>query len=127
MIDLTYKSKSTGDLLYLFAKACQRIDETYLTKDVEAGNAELKDVVFPIRRELRARSIEAQRAALPLLQNPNLFVCLHAAKCFYPAVPVEANKCLQELFTMKYPDVSLDAGMTLRGLETDPHCLDWDD
>lgn len=123
MIEQPFKSQSIRDLLSIFEAACLKIDESYLSNDVAVGNAEFK-TVYAVNRELKARGEEARRALLPLLQNPNLFVRLHAAKGVYPAAPAEARKCLEELSEMKYPDVSLSAGMTLYRLEQAPHALD---
>lgn len=123
MTDRPYRSKSTRELLSMFEIACLKIDEACLRHDTESVNNELKDVVFPIDKEIEARGAEAQRTLLPFLQNPNLFVRLHAAKSVYSAAPAEARKCLEDLQAMKYPDVSLDAGMSLY-LRDNPPALD---
>jgi hypothetical protein len=73
---------------------------------------------------LASRSGDERRALLPLLNDENPHVRLQAAKFAYPVSPAECRACLEAIRAAKLPDQSLDAGMTLRRLSQDPHCLD---
>ena len=77
-----------------------------------------------IVKELMRRPGDERRALLPLLKDENPHVRLQAAKFAYPVAPAECRACLEAIRAAKLPDQSLDAGMTLRQLSIDPHCLD---
>lgn len=124
MNDIAYSTMSIGELLEVFKNACLAQDETlFFPEDIEIYN-KYYGVLVAIRMELTARGPEARRSLLRLLSDGNPQVRLQAAEFVYPVARDEARRCLQDLRAAKLPFQSLSAGMTLRGLEEDPHCLD---
>jgi hypothetical protein len=123
MSELNYSQMTLDELLRRFEDACLRQYDTWITDDIEQFNADYR-ILVAVKDELKARDPQARRFLLRLLIHENPQVRLQAAKFVYPAAPEEAKACLQEIRKAKLPDQSLDAGMTLRGLEEDPHCLD---
>jgi hypothetical protein len=114
---------TTAGLLALFRANCLAQDETYIS-----GNAKNYNKLFAVNvnvvKELASRPGDGRRALLPLLNDENPHVRLQAAKFAYPVAPSECRACLEAIRAAKLPDQSLDAGMTLRSLDRDPHCLD---
>jgi Domain of unknown function (DUF2019) len=124
MSDITYPKMSIDELLESFESACLAQDETlFFPEDIKLYNEKMT-VLVDIMHELKARGPEARRSLLRLLSHDNPQVRLQAAQFVYPVARDEAKKCLQDLRAAKLPFQSLSAGMTLRGLEEDPHCLD---
>ena len=119
----TKLSDTTERLVAVFRDNCLVQDETYISGNTRKysklyfGNV---DVV----KELAGRPGDERRALLPLLNDENPHVRLQAAKFAFPVAPVECRACLEAIRAAKLPDQSLDAGMTLRQLSIDPHCLD---
>ena len=121
MIDL--KSKSVNQLLAVFTESALKQDDTYITSNVKKFN-KLYTVIDDVAKALRDLPGDGRIELSALLQHENPHVRLQAAKYLYPVAPVEARACLEAIRAARLPDQSLDAGMTIRGLEEDPHCLD---
>jgi len=117
------KSTTTSELVNMFKELALEQDETYITDNNKKYN-KLYGLIKSITQELKGRPGDARRELLPLLQDENPHVRLQAAKRSYPVAPVEARACLEAIRAARLPDQSLDAGMTIRGLDEDPHCLD---
>jgi hypothetical protein len=111
------------ELLKRFEQACLEQYATYIDGNIGKRNADFW-ILVAINDELKARGSQERRSLLRLLSHENPQVRLQAAKFVYPAEPEQARACLENISLAKLPDQSLDAGMTLRGLEDDPHCLD---
>jgi hypothetical protein len=116
-------TETTDRLVARFRDNCLVQDETYISGNTKKYN-KLFLVNVGIVKELAGRSGDERRALLPLLNDKNPHVRLQAAKFAYPVAPSECRACLEAIRAAKLPDQSLDAGMTLRGLDRDPHCLD---
>jgi hypothetical protein len=116
-------TETTARLVAMFRDNCLAQDETYISGNTRKYN-KLFLVNVDIVNELASRPGDERRALLPLLHDENPHVRLQAAKFAYPVAPVECRACLEAIRAAKLPDQSLDAGMTLRGLSQDPHCLD---
>ena len=116
-------SESTERLVTKFRANCLAQDETFIS-----GNTRKRSkLIFDNRDiciELASRSGDDRRALLAFLHDDNPQVRLQAAKEAYPVAPAECRACLEAIRAAKLPDQSLDAGMTLRQLGIDPHCLD---
>lgn len=123
MSKINYSAMAIDQLLKRFEQACLEQYDTYITGSSKKFNTNFR-VLVSITDELKIRGVEARRSLLQLLSHENPQVRLQAAKFVYPVAREEAKKQLQDIRMAKLPDQSLDAGMTLRGLEDDPHCLD---
>jgi hypothetical protein len=98
-------------------------DETYISGNTKKRNK----LIFANRdicTELAGRSGDERRALLSLLTHANPQVRLQAAKEAYPVSPAQCRTCLETIRAAKFPDQSLDAGMTLYFLDQDPHSPD---
>ena len=116
-------SDTTERLVGTFRNNCLAQDETYISGNTSKRN-KLFLVNVDIIKELAKRPGDERRALLPLLHDKNPQVRLQAAKFAYPVSPVECRACIEAVAAAKLPDQSLEAGMTLRRLSIDPHCLD---
>jgi hypothetical protein len=116
-------SETTARLVANFRENCLVQDQTYIS-----GNTRKRSKLFfanvDICGELAKRPGDERRALLPLLDDKNPQVRLQAAKFAYPVSPVQCRACIEAVAAAKLPDQSLEAGMTLRRLSNDPHCLD---
>jgi hypothetical protein len=116
-------SETTAHLVAMFRENCLAQDETYIS-----GKSTKRNKLFfanvDICGELAKRPGDERRALLPLLNDKNPQVRLQAAKFAYPVSPAECRACIEAVAAAKLPDQSLEAGMTLRRLSVDPHCLD---
>lgn len=107
-----------------FREVCRKQYATYMTDNARSYNKLFDELIF-ITRELKRRGVEERRALMGLLADENPQVRFQAANFVYAVAPVEAKACLERLAAADLPNQSLAAGMTLSGLEDDPHCLDW--
>jgi hypothetical protein len=71
-----------------------------------------------IDRELRARGPEARMALMRLYDYPNMHVRLAAAKRTLGVAYAAAREVIQAIADSKWPDQSLDAGMTISNLDS---------
>jgi len=117
-----YSSKSIEELLAIFEHACLEQDETYISDNRKKFKRYFW-INVAVVKELAARAGDARRALLVFFNHENPQVRLQAAKLAYPVAPAEARACLEAIRAARLPDQSLDAGMTLRRLKQDPHCL----
>ena len=124
MTQIDYSGMSINELLDLFRSSCLAQDELWMFPDDRTIYNKHYTVLVAIRKELKARGPEARRSLLRLLGDDNPQVRLQVAQFVYPVAREEAKKCLQDLASAKLPFQSLSAGMTLSGLDEDPHCLD---
>jgi hypothetical protein len=124
MTQIDYSGMSINELLDLFRSSCLAQDELWMFPDDRTIYNKHYTVLVAIRKELKARGPEARRSLLRLLGDDNPQVRLQVAQFVYPVAREEATKCLQDLASAKLPFQSLSAGMTLSGLDEDPHCLD---
>ena len=67
--------------------------------------------------ELRRRGPEARRSLLQLYDHENLQVRLNAAKSTLAIAPEPARAELEDIRSLKWPHLSLDAGMCIRALD----------
>jgi hypothetical protein len=111
-------------LLDQFRDACLAQYDTYITGKIGKYNR-LQDFLLAVTRELKRRGVEERRSLLILLADKNPQVRLQAAIKVYSVAPNEAKACMTTIAAAGLPDQSLAARMMLRGLEEDPHCLDW--
>lgn len=111
------------ELLTIFRNSCLAQYETYKTEDNKKYN-KLYDVIRSVAYELNRRGVEERRSLLVLLNDQNFQVRLQAAIYVYSVAQSEARACLETIRATKLPDLSLAAGMMLRGLEKNPQCLD---
>jgi hypothetical protein len=116
-------SESTERLVLMFRENSLAQDETYISGNTRKYS-KLYFLNVDIVKELIKRPGDERRALLALLRDENPHVRLQAAKFAYPVAPAESRACLEAIRAAKLPDQSLDAGMTLRQLRIDPHCLD---
>lgn len=123
MVATNYSAMPIDGLLKCFEEACLEQYDTYIDDDISKRNADFW-ILVSINDELKVRGVQERKSLLRLLSHENPQVRLQAAKFVYSAAPEEAKACLEDIRLAKLPDQSLDAGMTLRGLEDDPHCLD---
>lgn len=124
MSSVSYSRMSIDQLLDSFTSACLAQYDTWVFPDeIEASNQQFW-ILVAIKDELKSRGPEARRSLVRLLNHENPQVRLQAATFVYPVAREEAKKCLQDLRAAKLPVQTLAAGMTLSGLEEDPHCLD---
>jgi hypothetical protein len=124
MTEIAYSKLSIDELLEAFKNACLVQDEAlFFPEDIMLINEKMAEL-FAIRNELTARGPDTRRSLLRLLNHDNPQVQVQAAKFVYPVAREEARKCLQDLASANLLVQTLDARMTLRGLEEDPHCLD---
>jgi hypothetical protein len=118
-------SKYTApELLAQFRTACLTQYDTYLTGNIGKRNR-MFTFLLAVTRELKSRGVEERRSLLTLFADKNPQVRLQAAESVYAVAPVEAKACLEAIAAAGLPDQSLSAGMTLSGLEEEPHCLEW--
>lgn len=119
-----FEKYTVQELLTQFRNACLAQYDTYLSENIRKYN-KLQDFLLAVTRELKRRGVEERRSLLTLFADKNPQVRLKAAILVYSVAPVEAKACLEAITASRLPDVSLSAGMTLRGLEEEPNCLDW--
>ena len=123
MSNINYSEMAIDQILKRFEQACLEQYDTYSTGKTKKHNINFW-ILVSITDELKARGSEARKSLSRLLSDENPQVRLQAATFVYPAAPEKAKARLKDIRMAKLPDQSLDAGMTLRGLEDDPHCLD---
>lgn len=117
------EAESINRLLEIFRNVCVEQYDTYFTYDSAYRNR-LYRILVTLKDELKSCGPQARRSLMRLLNDSNPQVRLQAAQFVYPVAPEEAKKVLQDLKSSRFPDQSLAAGMTLRGLEEEPGCLD---
>ena len=117
------KTKSTNQLLEIFTRSALEHFDTYITGNVKKSN-KLYSVIDAVARRLRDQPGDEHIRLTGLLRHENPHVRLQAAKYFNPVAPKDARSCLEAIRAARLPDQSLDAGMTIRGLDEDPYCLD---
>ncbi len=122
--DIDLKLLTTEQLLERFEEICFVEWETRsLTND--EGIARYNDcyaVLDRVSKELKSRGEQARRKLSCFYSHWNYEVRLKAAIHSYRVNPDPARRCLEELRQMRLPGVSLDAGMTLRGID-DPSSM----
>jgi Fic family protein len=82
------------------------------------------DALDAVGEELKARGPAARRLLMRFYDHFNHQVRLKAAIYSYGVAPQAARRCLEELSKIQMPDVSLDAGMTLRAIDDGTLALD---
>jgi hypothetical protein len=69
-------------------------------------------------KELRRRGRDARLSLLRLYDHPNMQVRLNAAKRTLGVAPEAARKVIQAIYDSKWYPQALDAGMSLRNLDS---------
>jgi hypothetical protein len=111
------ESMTIDELVDRFADIGIAEDEALLDDEVGKFN-HLFDQMDAVDRELRARGEKARVALVRLFDHPNMQVRLEAAKWTLGVAPVEARQVIQMISDWKLQPYALDAGMTLRNLDS---------
>lgn len=92
-------------------------DKAELYGEISKYNRLFKEMTA-VDEELRARGREARLALLALYDHPNMQVRVKAAIKTLGVAPEAARKVLEAIRASKWQPQAMDAGMTLRGLDS---------
>jgi len=108
---------TNADLVRRFAEAAKKRGLAVLDNNVRNANRmfQCMDAVDSV---LRARGLEARKAALPLLDSEDRFVRYFSAKRLLGIAPSQARAIIEWNYAHGFDAVAFDAGMTLSNLDS---------
>ncbi|MGH6838729.1 MAG: DUF2019 domain-containing protein [Methylocella sp.] len=108
---------TVDDLVERFAEIGVAQDHAELMGEMGKFNR-LFDQMNDVDQELRKRGLQARLALLRLYDHPNMQVRMNAAKSTLGVAPDAARKVIQAIYDSKWYPQALDAGMSLRNLDS---------